>query len=253
MILVGIPLTDYKAYAQLDAFGSVRRAWGDDLAVSVDVQTPDLAAAHWRPLHDRAQILHRQGVAVTIGSWWDPAAYGGIVPTDVEQVRDCRIPSIVQARNHIRQIALEDPACSHVFYLDADVVPPPGALQALLAIEAPLAAGVVYGHDPRCPGLPYVYTRELHGTINNHCVRNLPKRGLYRDADFVTAGFLLVQRAVLEQVTWRPTTEEAFPGSAWGWAEDPLFCFDAQARGFGKPVVDCGLVAKHHAASGAWV
>ena len=50
-----------------------------------------------------------------------------------------------EARNMIVEYALSKPECSHVFFLDDDVIIPPHTLITLLAHERPIVSGLYFG------------------------------------------------------------------------------------------------------------
>ena len=99
-----------------------------------------------------------------------------------------------QSRNHIVSHHLAGTSDA-IWWIDDDVVPPAGALERLLALDAPIAAGVYYLGKPPCN--PVIYQRREDGLYKPLWDYQV---GEIIGADSVGMGCTLVRREVYERI-----------------------------------------------------
>lgn len=149
------------------------------------------------------------------------------------------------ARNNCCQRAL-DLGCSHVFFLDSDVVCPPDTILRLMAHNQPFISGVYHRRSPPI-GVPVMLR-------DGQYIQNYPIPAVI-PVDLVGAGCLLLRRDFLEKI---PPQR---PGSRWfdwrvnllGWpgvdqarckSEDYSLCEWAKEHGW-QPMVDTSISCRH--------
>jgi len=97
-------------------------------------------------------------------------------------------------RNHIADHHLDGEADA-IWWIDDDVIPPPGTLERLLALDVPIAAGVYFLGKPPCN--PCAYQRRedgLYRPLWNY------QRGEIIEVDSVGMGCTLIRREVYERI-----------------------------------------------------
>lgn len=141
--------------------------------------------------------------------------------------------------------------CSHLFFLDSDVIPPADAIMRLIAHDKPLVSGVYARRSPP-HGVP-VMMRGGRWVLPHE----LPRSGLF-EVDVVGAGCMLIRRDLLE--AFKPQRADA--GRHWfDWRVDHArsdkyppdyymsedFTFNLHVKKtLGIPtLVDCGVVCRH--------
>lgn len=97
-------------------------------------------------------------------------------------------------RNHIVRHHLDGDG-DMLWFIDDDTVPPPGALERLLALDAPIAAGVYFLRKPPCN--PVVYKRRADGYYTP--LWNYQAGEIVRP-DSVGMGCTLIKRSVFETI-----------------------------------------------------
>lgn len=129
-----------------------------------------------------------------------------------------------RARNRLIEQMLKHPIePTHLFFLDADIVPPADTLTRLLATGKPIVSGL---YRKRLP--PY----EPMAFLKN---KPIPIKGpRLRKADVVGAGCLLIRREVFERIEspWFTSEWSASGGEKGHLAEDFSFCKKARGTGF---------------------
>lgn len=173
------------------------------------------------------------------------------------------------ARNSIVEAMLERADATHLFFMDADMVFPAEALEALLAMDRPIASGTYFARTDT--PVPHAYRfshTDEDGVLwytplaaefaqwmkahpeqadrpNAYC---FPERFVV-EADAVGAGCLLIRRDVLEAV-YAAHSESYYPwfkmspGTKGG--EDFEFCRRAAELGY-RTWVDFGVQCNHRA------
>jgi len=278
MILVAVPLCDPKAYAQTIALDAIAAQDFNlkEIVLFIDVQTKDVPGDERTPWNEllawtlRAEELF---AGVVIDWWWDTRDQGygdNDMGKRIRPIALAREKARIYAMNRVMwkgyiEAAAPKPGVdgaawyspvsetdgreiTHIWYVDADVAPPPHALGRLLALNVPLASGVFWGRlGNGGRGVPYVFQKYLEGHgYGVHFLRRTFSGVI--EADFVGAGCLLVREDLFQRVSWRHwkvDADETF------WSEDAYYCFDAERAGFGKVKVDSGITCKHHDPSGA--
>jgi hypothetical protein len=129
-----------------------------------------------------------------------------------------------RARNRLIEQMLDHPMePTHLFFLDADIVPASNTLVKLLAADKPIVSGLYRRRLP--PYEPMALLRR------GHALRPIPVRGpRLRKVNVVGAGCLLIRREVFEKIAppWF-TSEWTDKGHL---SEDFSFCRKARQRGF---------------------
>lgn len=129
-----------------------------------------------------------------------------------------RLIGITTGRNLVREYALRETDCTHVYFADADISYPPDVLDRLLELDHPVVAGHVPSY---CLDGPKV---DAPGDVREH---------------WNTAGSLLVRRDVVAEVAWRWNPDR-------GMTDDPCFAEDVERAGFGKTWVRHDVICDHH-------
>lgn len=231
-VLISTPLTDYKLYAIptfLKSLTALERPADTDVLFVAQTKKPE-----------RYKIFEQHGEVIY---WWLDGLPHGKNPmvNRVLPIAICRNQAILRAR---------ETGADFLFCVDSDIVQPPDALMKLLALNAPLASGVFFSRDPRCPGIPYIFdhtqVEEGWQGIAQHYIKDIPW-GHVIEAESVGAGCLLIRRDLFGQLFFRSSRD--IPDPRWG-AEDIYYCFDAKYLGFGKVKVDTTVLCGHIAPDG---
>lgn len=141
-----------------------------------------------------------------------------------------RLPRIVAARNMCLDIMRTSQDYTHLLFIDSDVdTKDPHGLERLLLHQLPLCGGLIHGrgeqsHAEVCAGARHPYHGEAFSCQSGSC------------------GFQLISRPLCEryQFSWGRSRFERRRKS-----EDPKFCEDTQADGWGEYVIDSSVTADH--------
>lgn len=137
-----------------------------------------------------------------------------------------------RARNRLIEQMLDHPIQpTHLFFLDADIVPPADTLMKLLATCKPIVSGLYRRRLPPYEPMAFVKNKPI------------PIKGpRLRKVDVVGAGCLLIRREVFEKINppWF-TSEWTDKGHL---SEDFSFCEKAQEAGF-EIIVDTSVRPLH--------
>jgi len=157
----------------------------------------------------------------------------------LEDVFEVRTTYLANGRNECVERFLETEA-THLFFLDSDVIAPPGAVERLLSSGGAVVSGLYFQKIP--PHFPEAYRRDgaVYKSVGEELRRKLeqarlpftsgamllaePKR---MKVDAAGAGCLLIRRDILEKLPPRP-----FGPCETGYGEDIWFCRQAQEAGF---------------------
>lgn len=149
-------------------------------------------------------------------------------------------PAPELGRNAIAEIQLKDPDVTHFFFLDSDTVPPPDAINRLMAMDQPVAVGVT----PIVVGGKHGWNV---GTDPMFWPRETPLPDKPFSVDHVGGTTLLIRREVMEAVgfpwfkaTWQRMGEGNVELCAEG--EDIFFSNRIRACGYEiwvDPTVQC--------------
>lgn len=122
--------------------------------------------------------------------------------------------------------------CTHMLFIDDDVLVPPFGLKRLLSHDVPIVGGLYYQRTP--PHLPVVY-KHVEGTqwvpVTEFCA------GL-QEVDAIGFGFTLIKREVFEKME-RPWFEFSDR-----MGEDMWFCQNAKKLGY-TILVDADVKCRH--------
>lgn len=178
-----------------------------------------------------------------------------------------RLQSICVARNMAREFALATGA-SHLFFIDADVIVPPDALKRLLALDHPLAGGLVPGRGAHSH-VKYVFGISHHRYASNnyelapecsickqskrHAIHHnegarmmpmmLPDHPGVIEVEHGTCGCLLIRRDLLSTLAFRSGLNRI--DMKTGISEDPAYAADAFLNGFGRWWIDTNVKCQH--------
>ncbi len=149
--------------------------------------------------------------------------------------------SLTTNREFLVMKAMEIPEITHLYFLDDDVLPPDNCIDALLAMDTPLAAGLYRAKKRKGEGglAAWMYDQEHQG----YMPITLDQKGRYVAVDVTGLGCCMIQRRVFEKLRkpwfrWDPPP---------GVSEDFYFFEECAAQLRYKPVVDmemkCGHIA----------
>jgi GT2 family glycosyltransferase len=141
---------------------------------------------------------------------------------------------LTMARNYFVKNFLKNPEYTHLYMLDDDVVPPPDALDRLLAINAPVATAVY----------PLFTTKPVMSAMSM-TDSEWPRKVVFKpfQARHAGLGCMLVERRVFETVKFPwfyfdEREDQPFVG------EDVWFCFKVREAGF-DIVCDGRIICGH--------
>lgn len=136
-----------------------------------------------------------------------------------------RIQRISRVRAKIRSIFLKSD-CTHLFFLDADVIPPENVVSRLLAHEAAIVVGIYPLRDFAHAYMPAMTKTGSGGVIYGASHVTLRAQGF-------GMGCMLVAREVLERTKFRSGEGLAKLGEDYG------FCVDSGEEVIIDPTVSC--------------
>jgi len=153
-------------------------------------------------------------------------------------------------RSTFAYYALKGPDVTHLYFMDSDVVPPPGTLQKLLDHDLPIVAGIY----PMNVNGQKAWSFKTDGDANSKTYGgwrrkdlSLPDRLL--DATAIGGSTLLVKREVFEKlerppflIVYKPIDEE---GRCYDYGEDEYFSKIAIEAGYNLKV-DPSIICKHY-------
>ena len=136
---------------------------------------------------------------------------------------------------------LKDPAVTHVYCMDGDVVPPNGTLQRLLSYDLPIVAGIY----SMCTNMP-CWSFRTNGGWQSKAIP-LPKKLM--EVSCIGGSTILIKREVFEKIE-RPWFKVEYKGidedgKFFDEAEDEYFSRIAQEAGY-KLVIDPTIICKHY-------
>lgn len=181
-------------------------------------------------------ILTGRGPAIDeLGAWLDA------LPPDIAVLRKAG-NQVAWQRNRI----CEEFRGDWLLFVDADCVPPPGALDRLLAHDAPVVSGVVL--ERRVP-FRVCAVRSLE-PFRRLSLLDLPASGLL-PVTAVGAGCLLIRRPVIAALGPHVFRCGQIAGAPDLLAEDLDFSLRAAEAGF-PPLLDCGVRVGHRVEALLW-
>ncbi len=140
-----------------------------------------------------------------------------------------RIDRIISGRNAVRDVFLKN-GYTHLFFLDTDVIIPPNALTMLLNHGKPLIAGAYLSRLQMPDGKTGVFPvacvpHDTPGRVRQLKIEDVWQPRLLELA-ITGLGCVLIQRGVLEKISFRNITDSTTGG------EDTAFYRDARTAGF---------------------
>lgn len=157
-----------------------------------------------------------------------------------------RVTPVDQARNEIVKEFLKSD-CSHLFWLDADTVPPPDALKRLLRVNQPIVSAItaIVEHDPKRSNDSNGFYKKWNCVAKDTGVHVQPNTGVL---PIIGAGgsCILVKRAVYEKLKypWYRTMYEDDNGKECLVGEDIGFVAKAVGQGF-SAYAETGVICAH--------
>lgn len=162
------------------------------------------------------------------------------------------VQPVDNARNEIVETFLKSD-CTHLFFIDSDTIPPPDALDKLLALDCDVASGItpiIELDQNRVNDSSGFYKRGNILGMDNELLK--PDTGI-QDMKAGGGSCLLIKRKVLEDLqkpifrfVYKDSHPEgvSFNGSKDMMSEDYYFCAKALGKGF---IMKCDttLIAKH--------
>ena len=146
--------------------------------------------------------------------------------------------TVDQSRNHLATAALQN-GFDYVFFVDADVILPPDALQKLLALDAPIACG--WYRKKMDTHVTELFRADENGGMTN--ITSLPESGVI-ELSGCGFGCTLVKCDVLRSVSNRLWFEYVQRADGFVCSEDIDFCIKAAQKGH-KIVADASLRCGH--------
>ncbi|MBI1909672.1 MAG: hypothetical protein HYS22_05840 [Deltaproteobacteria bacterium] len=143
-----------------------------------------------------------------------------------------------RARNYLIRKMLEHPiGATHLFFLDADILPAPDTLTKLLKVNQPIVSGLY--RKRTIPHELMAFSKDKNG---NYQPVLLEKKKKPLTVDVVGAGCLLIHREVFEKMKppWFTSEWQGFGNLS----EDFSFCEKARKKGF-KIVVETSVRPLH--------
>lgn len=191
--------------------------------------------------------IPRVVIAVPLGS---PFIYWRVVAALLEMERPLESDLMVfqgalvdRARNYLVDQMLNHPLNpTHIFFLDADIVPASDTLVQLLRHRLPIVSGLYRKRLPPHEPVAFVKTHPLKKGGRGDLRPISTKGSRLKQADVVGGGCLLVRREVFEKVKGPWFTSEW--RSEGHLSEDFSFCEKAKKAGY-KIVVDTAVKPSH--------
>ena len=148
--------------------------------------------------------------------------------------RECGV-----GRSTFANSVLQDPEVTHLFNVDADVVPPHGTLQKLLDYDLPIVAGIY----PTVTNGNKTWSFKTEGTAWK--MRDDLPEGL-TEVSTIGGSTVLIKREVFEKLEqpWFRATYNIANGD-YAEKEDEYFSRTARTAGF-KLWVDPSIICKHY-------
>lgn len=242
MILVSTLLCDRKKSSQLVAIRRMAELDYPDYGVYINVETKNYNEnfSELKEFLSTVKVPVYMDIWSCYSNWWIPPAF------DQDQAR---LHPIMIGRNMTIQAAQLLKA-SHLLQVDADVIVPVDSIQRLLAIDRPLAGGMVPGRG--------AHGSAWYGKQPPPETRTPGLRPNLVEMEYCTCGFLMIRKEVFDRLKYRMGPHNKVEAAYL--SEDPAFGTDAHdVWGFPWWTVDTTLRAEHwddpsnplHASAGA--
>jgi len=149
-------------------------------------------------------------------------------------------------RNMLVEMAIRNEDCTHLFFLDSDVIPPPFALMRLLRRDIDIACGIYSMKAPPYAPLTIMRPQRPDGTTKFNYYFEITDQLLNKTvhADATGAGCLLIKREVIDSMgpPWFDVLPQEHGLSAIG--EDLVF-FDRAKKEGHEIVLDLSVHCDH--------
>jgi len=153
-------------------------------------------------------------------------------------------------RSTFAHFALKEPDVTHLYFMDSDVVPPPGTLRKLYEYDLPIVAGIY----PMNVNGEKAWSFKADGKADSKTYGGWRRQGSLlsgglMDATAIGGSTLLVKREVFEKlkrpwflIKYKPIDEE---GRCYDYGEDEYFSKIAIEAGYNLKV-DPSIICKHY-------
>lgn len=178
-------------------------------------------------------------LVVSMLAWMGKAYQGGKYNLSVFPTFN--VQPVDNARNEIvREFLKSD--CTHLFFVDADTIPPSDAIEKLLALDVPIASGITPIIKPTKDGEPY----RTWNCVDMNDKHIEPNTGVQK-VKGCGGSCLLIRRDVLEKIPdpWFRFLYQDDNGKQAMISEDIFFTVNALGRGF-QAYADTSVIARHH-------
>lgn len=138
-------------------------------------------------LLERVQELSYKNIEVVMR--WDLAEYGG---TD----------NVKRQREFFRNMVLNDPSFTHLYFLGVDTIPPVDVLEKLLSHDKDIVGGVYWGRHNAKNGRPNGAVAWIHSKTQEEQSAAFLEPNKLLVIDGMGMDCVLFSRKVLEQVSW---------------------------------------------------
>jgi len=156
----------------------------------------------------RVEDLNYKNIEVVMR--WDLAEYGG---------KD----NVKRQREFFRNMVLNDPSFTHLYFMGVDTIPPADVIERLLSHEKDIVGGVYWGRHHAENGTPQGAVAWIHGKSNEEQSIEFLKMNKLLVIDGMGMDCVLFSRKVLEKVSWL----------SWEHNDDDYPYYDkAKAEGF---------------------
>jgi GT2 family glycosyltransferase len=186
----------------------------------------------------RTDLVNARLLTAVVAMLFEAAGAG--FKLELHQVFGNRLDDV---RNRIVRYFLSDPHGTHLLFLDDDTLPPPDAVQKLVARKLPIVSGLYNErnepHRPIIFDAPVNEKGELSLKWRHQRREEVPPETLL-ECDVIPAGILLVERRVFEDLKppWFHTEKSQEVG------EDVYFSLHARRHGY-KIHIDTGVDCVH--------
>ena len=163
---------------------------------------------------------------LTGNSWRKPPRF------DQDQAR---LASIVTARSMCIEFAMQT-NCSHLLFIDADIIPPLDIIPKMLEVEEDTVCGLVNGRGAHS-NLQYIFQekRDYNDAKGIHL----------KEVEHANIGFTMLSSRLFNQIRFRYGHTEYPDGTAHMVSDDPAYHLDAFIK-FGRwPVIRMDVIGTH--------
>lgn len=226
-------LHSWPTLANLD--GDYRLYINWEMQSTSDVYMP---SDEWDVLDKQVSNLRAANPSLTldVDTWrWQEFTSNGWRSRPRFDQDQARLACIVTARNMCIEYALQT-NCSHLLFIDADIVPPADIIIKMLEVESDAVCGMVYGRGVHS-NCPYIFGEKRRWKD--------PKGFELVELEHGNIGFTMLSRRLISQVRFRYGVTEYPDGRHYMVSDDPAYHLDCFIK-FGKwPLLRTDVVGRH--------